>query len=146
MSGQVTAAMRHFHINIHLGNEKKTNRPEKEDSEARLAVVRKGARKLGKWLGGTEVKSLRISWHEPPKTYIWEQKKEVLDEFRKMRAELVYLGTVNWGLTYPGKKYQFHAEYLKGLQRDSIREGKESVCDPSYCELQRGNAVESHLS
>jgi hypothetical protein len=52
--------MRHFHINIHLSNEKKTNRPEKEDSEARLAVVGKGARKLAKLLGGTEVKTLKI--------------------------------------------------------------------------------------
>jgi hypothetical protein len=69
MSAQVTAAMRHFDVSIHLGNEKKRDRPEKEDSEARLAVVRKGARKLGKWLGGTEVKTLKISWHEPPKTY-----------------------------------------------------------------------------
>jgi hypothetical protein len=60
LSGQVTAAMRHFHINIHLSNEKKTNRPEKEDSEARLAVVGKGARKLAKLLGGTEVKTLKI--------------------------------------------------------------------------------------
>ena len=129
MSGQVTAAMRHFCINIHLGNEKKTNRPEKEDSEARLAVVRKGARKLGKWLGGTEVKSLRISWHEPPKTYTWEQKKEVLDEFRIMRAELVHLGEVNWGLCYPGKKYQFRPEYLASLQRDKV-EGKGGIDSP----------------
>jgi hypothetical protein len=132
MSGQVTAAMRHFHINIHLGNEKKTNRPEKEDGEARLAVVRKGARKLGKWLGGTEVKSLRISWHEPPKTYTWEQKKEVLDEFRTMRAELVHLGVVNWGLCYPGKKYQFRPEYLASLQRDRV-EHKDGIDDrPGY--------------
>ena len=127
MNGQVTAAMCHFHISIHLGNEKKTNRPEKEDSEARLAVVRKGVRKLGKWLGGTEVKSLRISWHEPPKTYTWEQKKEVLDEFRIMRAEMVHLGMVNWGLCYPGKKYQFRADYLRDLQRDRVVEKTKSI-------------------
>lgn len=123
MSAQVTAAMRHFDVSIHLGNEKKRDRPEKEDSEARLAVVRKGARKLGKWLGGTEVKTLKISWHEPPKTYTWEQKKEILDEFKVMRAQKVYLGVVNWGLSYPGKSYKFRAEYLRDLQRDAMVDG-----------------------
>jgi len=120
MSGQVTAAMRHFHIHIHLGNEKKASRPEKEDSDARLAVVRKGTRKVAKWLGGTEVKSLRISWREPPLTYTWEQKKEVLDELRVLQPETVEVGIINWGLkkSYPGKKYQFREEYLKVLQRD----------------------------
>jgi hypothetical protein len=123
--------MRHFHINIHLGNEKKTSRPEKDDSDARLAVVRKGARKLAKWLKG-EIKSLKISWAEPPKTYTWEQKKEILDEFRILRPELVNVGLINWGLTYPGKKYQFRPEYLKELQRDWIGQ-KDVVTDVSSC-------------
>ena len=118
MSASLTAAMRHFHITIHLGNEKRTSRPEKEDSEARLAIVRKGVRKIGKWLGrgGTAVKSLTISWHEPPLTYTWEHKKAILDEMKQMRAGKVKFGDINWGLRYPGKKFQFQDDYVKELE------------------------------
>jgi len=105
------------------------NRPEKEYSDARLAVARKGVRKVGKWLGGMKVKSLKISWHEPPMTYTWEQKKDVLDEFKVLRPESVEVGVINWGLrkSYPGKKYQFHEEYLKELQNicEEVREAVE---------------------
>jgi len=118
MSPQVSAAMRHFHINVYLGNEKKRRLPEREDSEARLAVVRKGVRKLGKWLSGTDIKTLKISWNEPPATYTWDQKKEVLDEFRSMRPEKVDVGEINWSLKYPGKVYRFEKKYLKELERD----------------------------
>jgi len=118
MSPQVSAAMRYFHINVYLGNEKKRRLPEREDSEARLAVVRKGVRKLGKWLSGTDIKTLKISWNEPPATYTWDQKKEVLDEFRTMRPEKVDVGEINWSLKYPGKVYRFEKKYLKELERD----------------------------
>jgi hypothetical protein len=120
MSQQTMAAMRNFHINIHLGNEKMASRPEKEDSDARLAVVRKGVRKMGKWLNGTKVRALRISWYEPPKTYTWEQKRDLLDELRSLRPETAELGQLNWGLSYPGKKYQFREEYLKELEKIAV--------------------------
>jgi hypothetical protein len=64
MSAKAAAAMRHVHINIHLGNEKRANKVDKVDRDARLAVVKKGSRKVGKWLGGKEIKSLTISWQE----------------------------------------------------------------------------------
>lgn len=113
--------MRHLHINIHLGSEKKANRLEKVDGDARLAVVKKGARKLGKLFAGKEIKTLTISWQEPPKTYTWEQKKDILDEFRVLRPELCEIADLNWGLAYPGKKYQFHVKYLTELQRDNTQ-------------------------
>jgi hypothetical protein len=118
MSASLTAAIRNFHITIHLGNEKRTKKPEKEDSEARLAIVRKGVRKVCKWLGrsGTDVKSLTISWREPPLTYTWEHKKALLDEVKMLRAKTVELGEVNWGLKYPGRKYQFQPEYMRRLE------------------------------
>lgn len=124
MSASLTAALRHFHITIHLGNEKRTSRPEKEDSDTRLAIVRKGIRKIGKWLGrgGTDVKSLTISWHEPPLTYTWEDKKAILDEMKQMRAGKVELGEINWGLKYPGKKFQFQADYVKELEWQGDKE------------------------
>lgn len=121
MSNKAIAAMRHLHINVHLGNEKKANRLDRVDGDARLAVVKKGARKLGKWLAGKEIKTLTISWQEPPKTYTWEQKKDILDEFRVLRPEHCDIADLNWGLAYPGKKYKFHVEYLKDLQRNNVR-------------------------
>jgi hypothetical protein len=125
MSAKALASMRHLHISIHLGNEKKANRPERVASDARLAVVKKGSRKLGKWLAGSgldsgqDIKTLKISWFEPPFTFSWEQKREILDEFRVIRPEVCEMADLNWGLVYPGKKYQFHVEYLKELERGS---------------------------
>ncbi|KAK3941199.1 hypothetical protein QBC46DRAFT_383507 [Diplogelasinospora grovesii] len=139
----VRDAIRHLHVHVFLGNEKRTNRPDRTDAAARLEVVRKGVRKLGKWIAGLSnlataaspsglndgretagkeedggwwrLQTLRISWQEPPQTYTWEQKKGVLDEFRAMRPKQVEVGEINWGLNYPGKKFRFVEDYLKEL-------------------------------
>ncbi|KAH8903890.1 hypothetical protein BR93DRAFT_182943 [Coniochaeta sp. PMI_546] len=150
----VRRAVRHLHVHVFLGNEKRLARPAKKESDARLEVVRKGARKLGKWLvgpdaqgrreggGGVEgvevvegwrLSSLKISWQEPPQTYTWEQKKTVLDEFRTMRPLRVEAGEINWGLKYPGKKFRFVEEYLQelGQVRGGDRGGERSEAGPS---------------
>lgn len=73
---------------------------------------------MRKWLGGADIQSLRISWQEPPQTYTWEQKREVLDGLREMRALKVDVGEINWGLDWnKGRRYRFEIEYLKELER-----------------------------
>lgn len=73
---------------------------------------------MGKWLSGADVQSLRISWQEPPQTYTWEQKKEVLDGMKALRPVKVDAGEINWGLNWnKGKRYRFESEYLKELER-----------------------------
>lgn len=119
MSQLTMAAIRNLHLNIHLGNEKMANRPDKDDRDARLAIVGKGLRKMAKWLSGANVRILKISLQEPPKTYTWEQKKKLLDDLKSLKPERTELGQLNWGLSYPGKKYQFHEEYLKELERNA---------------------------
>ncbi|OIW26378.1 hypothetical protein CONLIGDRAFT_683365 [Coniochaeta ligniaria NRRL 30616] len=124
-------AVRHLHAHVFLGAEKRlARRPGRKESEARLEVVRKGVRKLGKWLVGPPpdntkregeseevggLRTLTVSWQEPPQTYTWEQKKSVLDEFRALRAWRVEAGEINWGLKYPGRKFRFVEEYLAEL-------------------------------
>lgn len=125
-------AVRSLHVHVFLGNEKRNAKPGKKESEARLEVVRKGAKKLVKWLCGLPVndvtkesrlQTLRISWQEPPQTYTWEQKKTVLDEFRAMRPYRVEAGEINWGLKYPGKKFRFEEEYLQELGQERLGGG-----------------------
>jgi hypothetical protein len=114
----VTSCIRHLHLSIHLGSEKRNNKPANEDAEARITEVKKGVKKLRKWLGGADIQSLRISWQEPPQTYTWEQKREVLDGLREMRALKVDVGEINWGLDWnKGRRYRFEIEYLKELER-----------------------------
>jgi hypothetical protein len=73
---------------------------------------------VGKWLSGADVQSLRISWQEPPQTYTWEQKRDVLDGLRVLRAVKVDAGEINWGLNWnKGRRYRFEVEYLKELER-----------------------------
>ena len=86
--------------------------------------VKKGVKKLGKWLQGADVKSLRVSWQEPPQTFTWEVKRGVLDGLRGLRAERVDVGTINWGLAWnKGRRYRFEGEYLKELERERQLEG-----------------------
>lgn len=123
LSPSIMASMRNFHIYILLGSEKRNALPSPSDAGARLAVVKKGARKLCKWLSappGGEVRRLVIHWHEPPKSFTWEMKRDILDEFRALRAESVELGVVNWGLVgagYGGRKWKLRDEYLRTLER-----------------------------
>jgi len=139
VSSSITSAMRHLHICVHLGNEKKNNRPGEVESDARLVEVIKGVKKLRKWLAGADIQSLRISWQEPPQTYTWEQKIEVLDGFRPMRPKKFEAGEINWGLNWnKGKKYRFPVEYLKELERSQNGDsGLESSCfDRMNCTCQ----------
>ena len=81
--------------------------------------MKKGVKKLRKWLAGADVQSLRVSWQEPPQTFTWEQKREVLNGLRGLRAERVEKGEINWGLNWnKGRRYRFEVDYLKELERD----------------------------
>lgn len=111
-------------LSIHLGSEKRVNRPKDSDAEARIMEVKKGVKKLRKWLAGAEVGSLRVSWEEPPQTFSWDVKRGVLDGLKGLRAERVVKGVINWGLDWnKGRKYRFEVEYLKELERDRQIEG-----------------------
>jgi hypothetical protein len=118
LSADLTAAIRHLHVSIHLGAEKRTSRPGDVEADARMAQVRKGVRKLAKWLAAADVQSLRIGWQEPPQTYTWEQKREVLDGLKALRTVRVEVGEINWGLNWnKGRRFRFEIEYFKELER-----------------------------
>jgi hypothetical protein len=118
LSSALTSSIKHIHLSIHLGSEKRVNKPKEEDADARITEVKKGIRKLRKWLAGAVVETLKVDWQEPPQTFSWEQKKEVLDGLRGLRAEIVEVGEINWGLDWnKGRKYRFEVEYLKELER-----------------------------
>jgi hypothetical protein len=119
LSSLVTSCIKHIHLSIHLGSEKRLNRPKEEDADARIIEVKKGVKKLRKWLAGAEIASLRVSWQEPPQTFTWEQKRELLDGMRDLRAERVEKGEINWGLKWnKGRRYRFEVDYLRELERD----------------------------
>ncbi|CZR57402.1 uncharacterized protein PAC_07291 [Phialocephala subalpina] len=118
LSPSLTSSVKHLSVSIHLGTEKRATKPGDIEADARIAEVKKGIKKLGKWLGGADVQSLRISWQEPPQTYTWEQKRDILDGMRGLRAVRVEAGEINWGLNWnKGRKFRFEAEYLKELER-----------------------------
>lgn len=118
LSPAVTAAIRHLNLSIHLGSEKRHNKPDGVDAAVRLSEVKKGIKKLRKWLGSADMQSLVLSWQEPPQTYTWEQKKGVLDGLRELRPNKVDAGEINWGLKWnKGRKFRFEVEYLKQLER-----------------------------
>jgi hypothetical protein len=118
LSSALTSSMKHIHITINLGSEKRTTKPHTIESEARIAQVNKGIKKVRKWLAGADLQCLTISWQEPAQTYTWEQKKDVLDGLRGLSAVRVEAGQINWGLTWnKGRKYRFEVEYLKELER-----------------------------
>jgi hypothetical protein len=118
LSSALTSSIKHLHLSIHLGCEKRATKPGEVEADARITEIKKGIKKVGKWLSGADVQSLRISWQEPPQTYTWEQKKDVLDGIKVLRAARVDTGEINWGLNWnKGKKYRFEIEYLKELER-----------------------------
>jgi hypothetical protein len=118
LSSALTSAMKQLHLSIHLGSEKRNNKPGDVEADARITEVKKGIKKLRTWLAGADIHSLKISWQEPPQTYTWEQKREVLDGLRAMRAVKVVAGEINWGLNWnKGRKFRFEVEYFKELER-----------------------------
>jgi hypothetical protein len=118
LSSALTSSIKHLHLSIHLGSEKRATKPGEVEADARITEIKKGVKKVGKWLSGADVQSLRISWQEPPQTYTWEQKKDVLDGMRVLGAVKVDAGEINWGLNWnKGRKYRFEIEYLKELER-----------------------------
>lgn len=167
---QVRSAVRRLHVMVFLGKEKgaAARRLGGVEREARLEEVRRGCRKLVAWLrvggdghgkgggrgsgggkeeGGGGLRSLRISWQEPPRTYTWEQKKTVLDEFRPLRAWTVEADEINWGLKYPGgRKFRFEEDYLRELGQARGREGGPSGGGPSEGRGQDEMDVEVEMS
>jgi hypothetical protein len=123
LSSALTSAMKQLHLSIHLGSEKRNNKPGDVEADARITEVKKGIKKLRTWLAGADIHSLKISWQEPPQTYTWEQKREVLDGLRAMRAVKVVAGEINWGLNWnKGRKFRFEVEYFKELERGCRRD------------------------
>jgi hypothetical protein len=119
LSPEVPAAIRHLDVSIHLGAEKRTSRPGDVEADARITEVRKGLRKLGKWLNAADVQTLRVGWQEPPQTFTWEQKREVLDGLKALRTARVEVGEINWGLNWnKGRRFRFEIDYFKELERD----------------------------
>lgn len=118
LSPSLTASIHNLHISIHLGSEKRNSRPNEVEAEVRMSEVKKGIKKLRKWLAGADVQSLVLSWQEPPQTYSWERKREVLDGLRGIRAVRVQAGEINWGLDWnKGRRFRFEVEYLRELER-----------------------------
>ena len=123
LSPDLTAAIRQLHVSIHLGSEKRNSRPGEIEADARITEVKKGVRKLGKWLAGADVQSMKIGWQEPPQTYTWEQKREVLDGLKGLRTLRVEVGEINWGLNWnKGRRFRFEVEYFKELERGQQEE------------------------
>ncbi|KAK0101500.1 hypothetical protein ONS95_006669 [Cadophora gregata] len=117
-SSAITSAIKHVHLSIHLGSEKRNNKPGNVEATARILEVKKGIKKARKWLSGADVHTMKISWQEPPQTYTWEQKRDILDGVRPLRPQIVDVGEINWGLSWnKGKKYRFEVAYLKELER-----------------------------
>ncbi|KAH6677530.1 hypothetical protein B0J14DRAFT_615687 [Halenospora varia] len=118
LSPTLTSCIKHLNLSIHLGSEKRTNKPLGPEAYARFMEVKKGVKKTGKWLAGADIRTLQIGWQEPPQTYTWDQKREILDGLKALRVEKVWAGEINWGLEWNrGKKYKFEADYLKELER-----------------------------
>ncbi|KAB8293139.1 hypothetical protein EYC80_007490 [Monilinia laxa] len=119
LSSSLTSSIRNLSLSIQLGSEKRKLKPEDFEAGARVKEVTKGIKKMRKWLAGADIQLLKIGWQEPPQTYTWEQKKEILDGLRPLRAVRVETGDINWGLDWnKGKKFRFDVEYLRELQRE----------------------------
>lgn len=135
LSPDLTASIRHLHVSIHLGSEKRNSRPGEVEADTRIMEVKKGVRKLGKWLVGADVQSMKIAWQEPPQTYTWEQKREVLDGLKGLRTVRVEVGEINWGLNWnKGRRFRFEVEYFKELERgrqEEVAKAAAKVAGPS---------------
>ncbi|KAF7883827.1 hypothetical protein EAF00_011139 [Botryotinia globosa] len=119
LSSFLTSSIRNLSLSIQLGSEKRKQKPDDFEAEARLIEVTKGIKKLRKWLAGADIQILRIGWQEPPQTYTLEQKKEILDGLRALKAVKVEAGDINWGLDWnKGKRFRFDVDYLKELERE----------------------------
>ncbi|KAJ8063804.1 hypothetical protein OCU04_007663 [Sclerotinia nivalis] len=119
LSSSLTSSIRNLSLSIQLGSEKRKQKPEDFEAEARLKEVAKGIKKLRIWLAGADIQFMTIGWQEPPQTYTLEQKKEILDGLRPLRAVRVEAGDINWGLDWnKGKKFRFDVDYLKELERE----------------------------
>ena len=106
------------------------------EADARITEIKKGIKKVGKWLSGADIQSLRISWQEPPQTYTWEQKRDVLDGMKALKAVKVDAGEINWGLNWnKGKKYRFEMEYLKELERTRQDNCEVKICDTTGMDI-----------
>jgi len=122
LSSLLVSSLRNLNVLIQLGSEKRSAaaRIGDEEAEARVGEVKKGLRKLGKWLinSGAEVEGLVVGWQEPQQRFEWEVKKGILDGLRAVGAKRVEVGVVNWGVVWNrGRKYRFEGSYLKTLER-----------------------------
>ncbi|PMD42562.1 hypothetical protein L207DRAFT_581222 [Hyaloscypha variabilis F] len=136
LSSALTSSIKHLHLSVHLGSEKRATKPGEVEADARVTEIKKGIKKVGKWLSGADVQSLRISWQEPPQTYTWEQKREVLDGMKVLRAVHVEAGEINWGLNWnKGKKYRFEIEYLKELERARQDDGTVKIYGTTWMDM-----------
>lgn len=118
LSSALTSSIRNLSLSIQLGSEKRKLKPEDFEADARVKEVSKGIKKLRKWLAGADIQFLKIGWQEPPQTYTWEQKKDILDGLKPLRAVRVETGDINWGLDWnKGKKFRFDVDYLTRLER-----------------------------
>ena len=134
LSSALTSSIKHLRLSIHLGSEKRATKPGEVEADARITEIKKGIRKVGKWLSGADLQSLRISWQEPPQTYSWEQKKDVLDGMKVLRAVKVDAGEINWGLNWnKGKRYRFEIDYLKELERARQDDGRGKSDENAKC-------------
>ena len=118
VSQRVVGSIRNLRLLVFLGSESKNHKPTSREAKRRLEVVKKGVRKLSRWFlaASTRIQTLVIDWKEPPCTFTWEQKKEVLDGLRILNPDTVLAGEINWGLNYPGRRYRFETAYIESLQ------------------------------
>ncbi|KAF5876530.1 uncharacterized protein Bfra_002935 [Botrytis fragariae] len=75
LSSFLTSSIRNLSLSIQLGSEKRKQKPDDFEAEARLIEVTKGIKKLRKWLAGADIQVLRIGWQEPRRPTHWNRKK-----------------------------------------------------------------------
>ncbi|KAF7874389.1 uncharacterized protein EAF02_008366 [Botrytis sinoallii] len=60
LSSFLTSSIRNLSLSVQLGSEKRKQKPDDFEAEARLIEVTKGIKKLRKWLAGADIQILRI--------------------------------------------------------------------------------------